>query len=64
MPRYDYQCAVCGETTEQQHSMKEERDVVCKCGNQMEKLISPCAVKFVGPGFYENDYKKKSGPSE
>lgn len=62
MPRYDYKCPDCGNVFEQQHSIKFEGDIECpKCGyGKCEKQISKgVGVRFIGDGFYVNDYKNK-----
>jgi putative FmdB family regulatory protein len=61
MPRYDYECSNCSTVVEIEHSMKESKQFKCdKCGKNMEKLISPPSLKFVGDGFYKNDYDSSS----
>lgn len=40
MPRYDYWCEKCDKIEEHVHSMKEDPDIKCECGEPMMRLIS------------------------
>ena len=67
MPTYDYQCNKCGETFEIFQSIKASplRRARCEtCGKSqpVKRLIGTGgAILFKGAGFYETDYKRKSG---
>lgn len=65
MPTYEYQCESCLGVTEVFHGFSEEGPKECPlCGAKgtMKKMISAgSGVIFKGSGFYETDYKKKSG---
>lgn len=65
MPTYSYRCAQCDHTFEAFHSMNAEPLKECPqtgCEGTVEKLIGTGGgVLFKGNGFYETDYKKKSG---
>lgn len=65
MPTYDYECDKCGLVFEVFHSMTETPKVKCekpRCKGKPRKLIGAGAgIIFKGSGFYETDYKKKTG---
>lgn len=65
MPTYSYRCTQCDHTFEAFHSMSAEPLKDCPnegCEGSVEKLIGTgSGVLFKGNGFYETDYKKKSG---
>ena len=64
MPTYDYECDACGHTFEHWQTMSSNRLRKCPdCGlKKLRRLIgSGAGVIFKGSGFYETDYKKKSG---
>ena len=65
MPTYDYECTHCGHRFEAFQQMSDKRIEKCaKCEKKVKRLISSGAgVIFKGSGFYETDYKKKSGSS-
>lgn len=66
MPTYDYKCEKCGEEMEIVHSITSDGPRTCpKCGEEaLKRLISGgSGVKFVGSGFYENDYKRSQIPA-
>ena len=64
MPSYDFRCKDCGSEVEHFFSTIAEADkksprVKCPdCGGSTVRLISGgIGIRFIGPGFYENDYK-------
>ncbi|MCC6796118.1 MAG: zinc ribbon domain-containing protein [Candidatus Hydrogenedentes bacterium] len=64
MPTYTYQCQVCHVPTDVFHAMSAKPRVKCSsCGSgKMQKLIGTGAgIIFKGSGFYETDYKSKTG---
>ena len=63
MPTYEYECRSCGHISDVFHSMTVKRRVKCtECGGTTKKLIGAGAgIIFKGSGFYETDYKRKSG---
>ena len=64
MPTYDYQCQVCGHDWELYQSMKDSPVTHCpKCKKKKAKRLLGlgAGIIFKGTGFYETDYKKKSG---
>lgn len=65
MPTYDYECQKCKHTFELFQSMTDKPLEKCpKCKGKVKRLIGGGAgIIFKGSGFYETDYKKKSGPS-
>ncbi len=63
MPTYDYECKACAHVSEVFHNMTAKPRVKCpECGGRTKKLIGAGAgIIFKGSGFYETDYKRKSG---
>ena len=64
MPTYDYVCDQCGYEFELFHSMKDEPVKICPECNaaKVRRLIGTGGgIIFKGSGFYETDYKRKSG---
>jgi len=64
MPTYTYQCQKCHEPTLVYHSMSANPKVKCgSCGSARVKrmLGTGSGIIFKGSGFYETDYKTKSG---
>lgn len=66
MPTYDYRCSACGHAFEKFQKMSEGAVRKCpECGElKLKRLMGTGAgVIFKGSGFYETDYKRKSGGS-
>ena len=64
MPTYDYQCQACGHTWELFQSMNDSPVRSCpKCKKRKAKRLLGvgAGLIFKGTGFYETDYKNKSG---
>lgn len=64
MPTYDYQCQACGHEWEMFQSMKDAPVKSCPtCSKRQAKRLLGigAGLIFKGTGFYETDYKKKSG---
>jgi len=64
MPTYDYQCQACGHTWELFQSMNDDPVKSCpKCKKRKAKRLLGvgAGLIFKGTGFYETDYKSKSG---
>ena len=64
MPTYDYHCEPCGHTWELFQSMNDAPIKSCpKCKKRKAKRLLGlgAGIIFKGSGFYETDYKKKSG---
>ena len=64
MPTYDYLCDVCEHTFEEFQAMSAKLLVKCPaCGKRkLRRLFGTGAgIIFKGSGFYETDYKKKTG---
>lgn len=61
MPIYDYLCKRCGERFEVFKYLNDPEPKCPKCGSsEVVKVFSSSVYfKFVGSGFYENDYKNK-----
>ena len=67
MPTYTYECKKCGHEMDIFHGMSAKPRVRCvECGGMCRRLLGTGAgIIFKGSGFYETDYKTKSGkPSE
>lgn len=67
MPTYSYECKKCGHVEDVFHGISAKRRIKCEeCGGSCRRLIGTGAgIIFKGSGFYETDYKTKSGkPSE
>jgi putative FmdB family regulatory protein len=63
MPTYDYECQSCDATFEVFQSMSAPKLDKCPtCGSSVKRLIGAGAgLIFKGGGFYETDFKTKSG---
>ena len=62
MPTYDYECAKCGRFEKFQKMSDEPLKKCPKCKGKVQRLIGTgSGIIFKGSGFYETDYKKKSG---
>lgn len=64
MPTYDYVCRACQHRFEYFQSMQDALLRKCpECGKpKLERLIGAGAgILFKGSGFYETDYKQRSG---
>ena len=63
MPTYGYRCPSCGHEYEKLQKFSDRTLTKCpECGTRGERLISGGAgFVFKGSGFYDTDYKKKSG---
>lgn len=63
MPTYEYECTKCGKHFELFQSIKAEPVKKCpKCKGKVKRLLGAGAgIIFKGSGFYETDYKRKSG---
>jgi putative FmdB family regulatory protein len=62
MPLYEYFCETCG-VIEIIQGIKDAAIKVCpNCQKEIEKVFSITAKpQFKGNGFYETDYKQKTG---
>jgi len=65
MPTYDYECTKCKHTFEILQKMSDKPLEKCpKCGAIVKRLIGKgSGIIFKGTGFYETDYKRKTGCS-
>lgn len=65
MPTYEYECEACGRSFEWSQKMMDAPLKKCTfdgCGGHVHRLVSAGAgLIFKGSGFYETDYKRKSG---
>jgi predicted nucleic acid-binding Zn ribbon protein len=70
MPYYEYECKECGAVFDVFQHM-DEPDIEYHehlykypigfplCNGPIERKISVSSLRFIGPGFFVNDYKKK-----
>jgi putative FmdB family regulatory protein len=66
-PTYEYECAACDHRFDEFQGMSEPLLVKCPaCGKRrLRRLMGTGAgIIFKGSGFYETDYRKKSGGKE
>ena len=63
MPTYTYECKKCAITIDLFHGMNSKPRVKCPhCGSSCKRLLGTGAgIIFKGSGFYETDYREKSG---
>jgi len=61
MPTYDFKCTKCKNEWEEFFKSMNFKVPKCPiCGALAKEIISaPVGFKFIGPGFYETDYKEK-----
>lgn len=57
MPLYPYRCTQCGYHFEKIQRFSDEPVTKCpKCGGALERPLTAPGLKFVGSGWYANDY--------
>lgn len=63
MPTYTYHCKKCDSATEHFHGISANPRIKCEdCGSVCKRMIGTgSGIIFKGSGFYETDYKTKSG---
>ena len=62
MPLYPYRCTECGHRFEKIQSFSAKPLTECpKCGGALERPLTAPALKFVGSGWYANDYGVHAG---
>ena len=64
MPTYVYKCDKCGEVFEAfqwmtDPKLEKHNQVHGECDGGVRRLIQAAALRFVGSGFYVNDYSRK-----
>jgi len=62
MPIYEYRCDACEHEFELLQKINERAKRKCpQCGKlKLKKLLGAPGLKFVGSGFYVNDYPKET----
>lgn len=62
MPIYEYHCTKCDTIKQLLQHISAKTSLPCSdCGSTMKRIISKIGgFKFIGPGFYETDYKNKN----
>ena len=63
MPIYEYQCNECGHQFEAMRKVSDGPPDACPaCGKAaLQKLVSRVGFRLKGTGWYETDFKTKSG---
>jgi len=63
MPTYEYECTKCSHAFEEFQRITAEPLKRCpKCKGKLRRLMGAgSGIIFKGTGFYETDYKRKSG---
>jgi putative FmdB family regulatory protein len=51
MPRYDYECIVCGQTQELEHSISAASNPVLHCSTPMIRVFQATPAIFKGTGW-------------
>lgn len=65
MPLYDVQCPTCKKVTEVFCSYEDRNSTVCEeCKELMLTIPSRTTAVFKGSGFYCNDYKSPTLPTD
>ncbi len=65
MPVYQYACTACDERLEVRQSFTDDALTTCPvCAGRLRKVLSAVGVVFKGSGFYRNDSRTTSAPSE
>ncbi len=66
MPTYSYRCANCDFAFDQYQAFTDDSLTVCpECGqSQLRKVFNSIGVSFTGTGFYRNDSRAGTPPSE
>jgi putative FmdB family regulatory protein len=65
MPTYQYACTECGHDFEQFQSFSEDSLTECpECSGRLRKLFNAVGVVFKGSGFYRNDSRATTTPSD
>ncbi len=61
MPVYVYQCENCDAGFEQEQGIRDRPLKKCReCGRmKLHRVPQVCGMRFVGSGFYVNDYGKE-----
>jgi len=63
MPLYEYRCHGCGKTFDVIQKFSDEPLAQHEgCGGEVERLVSPSALRFKGSGWYVNDYARGHSP--
>ena len=63
MPIYEYKCKACGHKFDKLQKISDDPLVDCPdCGAaELVKLVSAAGFRLKGTGWYETDFKNKSG---
>jgi putative FmdB family regulatory protein len=67
VPTYTYQCKKCAAIADHFHGINAKPRIKCEdCGGACKRLLGTgSGIIFKGTGFYETDFKSKSGkPAE
>ena len=64
MPLYNYHCENCGRDLESFNTVDKRDHIVCSCGEQANKVLSPIAKPVVMEYFSENLNAMVTGPRQ
>jgi len=65
MPTYEYLCDTCGYHFEEFQYIKDPPIEFCpKCKEKVKKIMAKAGFIFKSKGFYDTDYKVKTGKEE
>ena len=65
MPTYQYTCTECEHDFEQFQSFSDDALTECpQCEGKLRKLFNAVGVVFKGSGFYRNDSRSTTTPSD
>jgi putative FmdB family regulatory protein len=65
VPTYQYQCTECGAALEVIQSFTDDSLTECpECAGRLRKVFNAVGVVFKGSGFYRNDSRSTSSPSD
>lgn len=56
MPYYEFECASCGNLTEELVKMGTEEVSCPQCGKEARKIMSCCTFSLKGGGWYADGY--------
>jgi len=60
MPKYDFRCTSCGDTTEVKLNPGSKITEPCgSCGGSLKRIFTPVGVVFKGSGFHNTDYRPR-----
>lgn len=65
MANYQFHCPNCNNDFEQNVLFRNIKNVTCpSCSTKAKRVFTAPTLKFVGSGFYENDYSTRNRAAE